>query len=88
MNVFFARDPSRWRPTCVIPHVGSFTLKEIEDLFVVGTPNQIQYCSGTACKDAEAPGISCGGEKACSYATMPLTVYRASGPESSVCFCK
>lgn len=88
MNVFFARDPLRWRPACVDPRVGSFSLKEIEDLFVLGAPNQIRYCPAAACKDAGASGISCGGAKACSYATMPLSVNHASGFESSVCFCE
>jgi len=40
MNVFFARDPLRWRPACSPSHA-PFALKEIEDLLVLGAPNQV-----------------------------------------------
>ena len=88
MNLFFARDPSQWRPACPDFYDGVFILSEAEDLVTVGTPNQIRYCPSTACKDAEAPGISCDGSAGCSYAVMSLQGSRSSGPDNSVCFCE
>ena len=88
MNLFFARDPSQWRPACEDHHDGRFILSESEDLVTVGTPNQIRYCPETACKDVEAPGMSCHRSGECSYAVMPTLVSHALGSENSVCFCE
>ena len=88
INVFFARDPLRWRPFCNPNPGGQFALKEIEDLFVVGTPNQVRFCDGAVCHDAGAPGISCGEHRSCSYATLPVANHYATRSEASMCFCR
>lgn len=47
INLFFARDPMRWRPVCALN--GRFEIKEVEDLVVIGLPNQLSRCLPESC---------------------------------------
>lgn len=85
INIFFARDPLRWRPACHQNSNGLYIVTEEEDYHIIGLPNQIHRCDRSICPLGSELKCNEGGQ--CSYANSWVHSHYNTRSERAACLC-